>query len=371
MELARNTFIKNNMLHNESVVLKANAALRLENNPLNEQLATDECRIRIKHAGICSSDVYRGFASGAYFYPLIMGHEFAGEVEQVGKGVIDFKPGDRVVVFPLLPCFQCEACETQDYAQCVDYKYYGSRNNGAFTHFLDVKSWNMLKLPDDVSLADAALLEPMAVVVHGLKKLALDKPSERKDKLLIIGFGFLSIMFLEMLRNLHPKMQIEVVDRNAPKLEGVDSLNVITHCFTEDEQWSNFLADSNNRFELVAEMSGHPANFDRSITAAKQGAKVLWLSNITGDLTLAQKRVSQILRKEVTLIGTWNSTFKKVGDDDWQDCLKLIQEGRILPSKLVSHQITLPELPSTLEKMYKHKTKQAVFNCVKVSVSIE
>jgi len=357
------------MLNNSAIVLKANAQLVLEKNELHS-VPVKSCRIKVAHAGVCSSDVYRGFASGAYFYPLVMGHEFAGVVDETGSEVDKFEKGDRVVAFPLLPCFSCDSCAEQNYAQCSDYKYYGSRNHGAFSQYLDVNEWNLLKVPDDVDLADAALLEPLAVVVHGLKKLGLDQPSSMDKKMLMVGFGFLSIMFLELLKNLHPHMQIEIIDRNAPKLEGVAGGNIKTHCFGNDEDWEAFLTDPTNRFDIVAEMSGHPSSFDRSITAAKQRADVLWLSNITGDLVLAQKQVSQILRKELTILGTWNSTFKKEGDDDWQDCLKLIQAGIILPSQLVSHKITLPELPQTLEKMYMHKTKQAEFNCVKVSVEV-
>ena len=72
----------------------------------------DECQIAINYAGICSSDIYRSYYSGAYFYPLVMGHEFSGTVELCGKKAAKkFKRGDRVSVFPLIPCKKCQACQ--------------------------------------------------------------------------------------------------------------------------------------------------------------------------------------------------------------------------------------------------------------------
>lgn len=353
----------------KAIVLEENQKLVYKEIP-SQVLAENQCNIKVKYAGVCSSDVYRGFANGAYFYPLVMGHEFAGEVQEVGQDVNEFQVGDKVVIFPLLPCFNCESCTKENYAQCVDYKYYGSRNHGAFAENLVVNQWNLLKVPEGIALADAALLEPFAVVVHGLKKLNLFKERNQEGEMLLIGYGFLSIMMVELLRKWHPNLKLTVIDRNEPKLKGLKEKGVNALCLKSDEDWESFIQQNKNLYGYVAEMSGHPKSFDRSITAAKQGASVLWLSNITGDLTLPQKQVSQILRKELTLLGTWNSTFKKQSDDDWKDCLDIIRVKDILPSKLVSHSISLQELPETLEKMYKHKTKQAEFNCVKVSVDM-
>ena len=87
--------------------------------------------VQVAYAGICNSDIQRSFGGGAYHYPLIMGHEFSGAVKESFAGS-RFSAGDRVVVYPLLPCHTCEACQTGDYAQCLDYDYFGSRRPGGF-----------------------------------------------------------------------------------------------------------------------------------------------------------------------------------------------------------------------------------------------
>ena len=94
------------------------------------------------------------------------------------------------------------------------------------------------------------------------------------------------------------------------------------------------------------------------------------MGNITGDLTLPQKTVSNIMRKELTLLGTWNSEYiPSAEDDDWRGALTLMKEG-ILPSQLVTHPITLDEVPETLRKLYLHKTGKQRFESIKVMVKV-
>jgi L-iditol 2-dehydrogenase len=122
--------------------------------------------IRVSHAGVCSSDIHRGFESGAYHYPLIMGHEFSGVVEEPAPGG-RFPRGARVIVFPLIPCRRCIPCQTGDFAQCTDYDYLGSRRDGAFAERVWAPDANLFAVPDGVSMRDAALTEPCAVALHG------------------------------------------------------------------------------------------------------------------------------------------------------------------------------------------------------------
>ena len=194
-----------------SVVLVENGRFTIEHRPDSEP-ALDECLIRIHAAGICSSDVPRAFNRGAYSYPLVMGHELAGIVEKCGSSVSTFHPGDRVTVFPLLPCFQCDACAREAYAQCRNYGYYGSRRDGGFAERLAVKTWNLLKVPDTVSLDDAALTEPTAVVVHALGRLGL-LDGAAAGELCILGSGFLGLIAVQALKTLSPRIQVSTAER--------------------------------------------------------------------------------------------------------------------------------------------------------------
>ncbi|MBT7121835.1 MAG: alcohol dehydrogenase catalytic domain-containing protein, partial [Clostridia bacterium] len=109
----------------------------------------NEVLLRVKAAGICGSDIDRVIHGGVYSFPLIPGHEFAGQVEQVGAGVDPNLVGKRAAVFPLIPCKKCPSCEIGQYAQCEDYDYIGSRRNGAFAEYVVAPAANLVLAPND------------------------------------------------------------------------------------------------------------------------------------------------------------------------------------------------------------------------------
>ena len=167
--------------------------LRFEELPI-PSLGIDEVLVRIAYCGICGSDIPRVFTKGTYHFPTVIGHEFSGTVELDPKGELTAK---RVAVFPLLPCFECDSCKTENYALCSAYDYYGSRRDGGMAEYLAVKRFNILELPDSVSLEAGAMCEPSAVALHAIKKLGnLDGKS-----LLISGAGPIGIIAAMWAKN--------------------------------------------------------------------------------------------------------------------------------------------------------------------------
>ena len=127
-----------------------------------------EVLVRVKAAGICGSDIPRIYQTGAYHHPLIPGHEFSGQIEEIGEGVDKQWLGKRVGIFPLIPCRKCPSCQKKQYEMCRQYSYLGSRTDGGVAEYVRVPEWNLLELPDKVTFEQAAMLEPMAVAVHAI-----------------------------------------------------------------------------------------------------------------------------------------------------------------------------------------------------------
>ena len=121
----------------------------------NPDIIANHCLIDIKACGVCSTDIYRSHDNGAYHYPLVMGHEIAGIIEKVGSEVNEFCKGDKVSIFPLLPCFKCSQCNHKNYPLCEKYLYFGSRCDGGYSEKLLVPSWNLLKISKNIDLKDA------------------------------------------------------------------------------------------------------------------------------------------------------------------------------------------------------------------------
>lgn len=123
-----------------------------------------EVLLRVRAAGICGSDVPRIYTNGTYSYPLIPGHEFAGEVMACGEGVSEEWLGQRTGIFPLIPCRECGPCRQGYYELCRHYSYLGSRRAGGFAEYVAVPVWNLLKLPEQVAFEEAAMLDRKSVV---------------------------------------------------------------------------------------------------------------------------------------------------------------------------------------------------------------
>ncbi len=351
-------------------VLKANREIILENRQI-PLLQKDECTVRIAYAGVCSSDIFRSFEGGAYYYPLVMGHELAGEIVELGESSRDLRVGQRVTIFPLKPCFQCPSCMTDSFAQCHKYDYYGSRSDGGYSEYLNVKKWNILPIPDGVSLKDAALTEPVSVVLHALRSIGfLGNLStiNNAQKVGIIGAGFLGLLAVQILRHLHPKLEITVFDRNVFKLEIARKVGGLTVTIGEAEDWADYINQTPVLFDYVLEISGAPENFARSIEIARHSGKVVWMGNITGDLLIPKKSVSSILRKELHISGTWNSSYKSFEGDDWQTALELMKGG-IKPSDLVTHWATLENVAGYISKMHAHKVLGERFEHIKCMIA--
>jgi len=105
--------------------------------------------------------------------PLIIGHEFSGEIAQCGEKADSAWKGKRVGIFPLIPCGECTPCHNKMYEMCRHYSYLDSRRNGAFAEYVSVPEWNLIELPNNVSYEQAAMLEPMAVAAHSMRRCLL------------------------------------------------------------------------------------------------------------------------------------------------------------------------------------------------------
>ena len=331
-----------------SAVLEKNQKVVVKNLFL-EDLLPLECEVKIKAAGICSSDISRGYGGTAYHYPLVMGHELAGEITRVGIDAQDsFNVGDQVCVL------------------CKNYDYYGSRRNGGFAEKLNVNQWNLLKIPDGLDIEDCALVEPTAVALHAIEKLNLK--FEEESQICIIGAGFIGLMAVQIINLFYPKCDVVIIDRNQYKLNIGSKYGAITQLVDSSKSWKVFLLENLNKFDYVIELVGSPKTFSASLDIASQKAYVVWAGNISGDLTLNKVQVSSILRKELNILGTWNSIFKGEKYCDWKKTLNLISKG-LKPSELVTSRINLEEIDRTLGRLYSHKNGEKKFNVIKVLVN--
>lgn len=332
-----------------ALVLHAVGDARLQRIP-KPTPAADEVLVRVGFCGVCGSDIPRTFVKGTYHFPTVCGHEFAGTVESCGAAVADYRPGDRVVVFPLLWCGKCASCELGNYVQCSDYDYYGSRRDGAFAEYVAVPPKNLVTVPEGVSMEAASMTEPAAVALHALKRAG---GSFIGETVVIFGAGPIGLITAQWARMMGAA-RVVVFDLIPEKLEMAERLGFELALDVRQCDPVEKVGDLTAGYgaEVCVEGAGVPVTFNQAIAAARVGGRVVIMGNPSADVTLPAALISQAMRRELDVLGTWNSSFSASGNnDDWRSVLDAAAADAIDLDSLVSHRVPLPGAFDALKMM--------------------
>ena len=339
-----------------------------------------EAIVRVMAAGICGSDIPRAFKDGAHNMPLIIGHEFAGIVDSVGEGVSADLTGKRVGVFPLIPCRQCRPCRNEQYEMCRNYNYLGSRCNGGFAEYVAVPEWNLIELPDDVSYEAAAMIEPMAVAVHAIRQCdrgmlqarvmieSAGETNERAEsvknaKIAVCGLGTIGTFLVTFLLDAGYKNLIVIGNKDFQKKTmtelGVPEEN---YCDSRKENAHDFIMDHTDGYgaDLFFECVGSNEVASLAVDSVAPAGHICFVGNPHSDMTFAKPVYWKILRNQITINGTWNSSFLGVGEeDDWHYVIDRLGSGSIEAEKLITQRYPLADIHKGFELM-RDKTEDYV-----------
>lgn len=297
--------------------------------------------VQVKAAGICSSDIARVFTKGTYHFPTIPGHEFSGIVYRVADKEDEHLIGKKVGVFPLIPCRECPQCRQKQYEMCAHYDYIGSRRDGAFAEYVAVPIWNLLPLADEISLEVAAMLEPLSVGLHALKKANIHS----SDRLAVVGTGMIGISAAQWAKR-YTHGDVVVIGRNEKKRELVEKNRLKYEVHTSPDDLA---------FDIVLEAVGTPESVDLALNIARPGGTVVLMGNPSRDILLTQNTYWRILRKQLIVKGTWNSYYDGANPSDWTDVVDALSKKELDVASLISHKLPQTELMEGLQLMREHK----------------
>ena len=307
-----------------------------------------EVLFKTRASGICNSDIARYAEGKVYHFPVVLGHEFAGEVADA-HGSLGWKKGDRVAVYPLLYCGKCPYCRLGQYNVCMDYDYFGSRRDGAFSEYLAVSEKNLVLIPDGVSFEEASMLEPAAVALNAVKK-----GSEGQIRsACVMGAGPIGLVIAQWMRSKGAENVI-LVDIDGAKIDFAREMGFDKLVNPRKEDFEKRIMElaGGDGADVCFEATGHPSGLNNLIKAVRRKGTMVLIGNPVSDMNIEMKLYSSVLRKELTIKSVWNSSFP----EDWKDTLEAVDEKRIDLKRLISHRYSLEQLKDALEMMVEGRT---------------
>lgn len=318
----------------KALVLHGNEDLRYEEYEVKKPIG-NEVKVKIKAVGICGSDIPRVLYNGAHNYPIILGHEFSGYVEEIGESVVGLKIGDRVAGVPLKPCMKCLDCKNGNYSLCKNYSFIGSREQGAFCDYLTLDAQNLVKFDDKISFEQGAFFEPSTVALHGVK---LSKFKNGGD-VVILGGGTIGLFTMQWAK-IYGASSVTVFDISDERLALAKKLGADRVINTSSESIDKFL----NTFDCAFETAGQIPTMKTAYKVVKNRANICFIGTPHEPITFTQAEWEILNRKELTLTGSWMSYSHPFPGGEWTETADKFLTGELkFDSSLIFKKIDMSE----------------------------
>jgi 2-desacetyl-2-hydroxyethyl bacteriochlorophyllide A dehydrogenase len=296
-----------------------------------------EVTIKVQNVGICGTDIHIFKGEFISPYPIIPGHEFSGVIHELGEHVTKFKVGDRVTADPSLFCGHCEFCLTHRGNQCENWGALGNTVDGSMAEYVKVPSRNVIKIPDTMSFREAAFIEPMACVVHGMNRLQL----QVGDRVLLFGAGAMGQQLIQSVK-MAGASEIVVVDISQTKLDMALEWGGTKGVLSQNMEQELSSEQYPHGFDVVIDVTGISQVIEQALNYMGPTAKYLQFGVTPED---AEVRINpfKLYNNDWTLLGSMaiNHTFFPA--------FYWIKEGRVKLNHLISKEILLEEAIAYLE----------------------
>lgn len=309
----------------KAAVLHAKGDMRYEEYQTPEP-GKGQALVRVKAAGICGSDIPRVLGDAAHYYPIILGHEFSGEVVSTGGDVESVSEGDRVAAVPLIPCFNCSDCRKGSYSQCGNYSFIGSRVQGGFADYVALPERNLVKFDMNVSFEQGAFFEPSTVALHGLKCAGY----RGGEDVAILGGGTIGL-FAAQWAMIFGAKRVFVFDIDNDRLALAKRFGVDVTINTLEPDFRDAVNEYTNGkgFGFVFETAGVDVTMKLAFELAGNKASVCFVGTPTKDLVFIPKLFLNMNRKEFTLTGSWMSYSAPFPGSEWELASHYFGNGKL------------------------------------------
>lgn len=298
----------------KAAVLYANEDVRYQE--IEEpQVRPGTIKIHVKASGICGSDVPRVLHHGVHFYPIVLGHEFSGDVVETGEGVTNIQVGDRVSGAPLLPCMTCADCQKGNYSLCSRYSFIGSRQQGSNAEYIVIPAENAIPFDKSISYEQGAMFEPSTVALHGL----LQNDYRGGGTVAVLGGGTIGMFTMQWAR-IFGSSQAVVFDISGERLELARRLGADETVDTVQKEYMEKAMEltGGRGFDYVFETAGQTATMSMAFELAANKAHVCFIGTPHTELNFSPHLWELMNRKEFKLTGSWMSYSAPFPGKEWE-----------------------------------------------------
>lgn len=308
---------------------------------IKPSIEEDEVLIKTKKVAICGSDVGSYETGGPYFPGVVLGHEFSGEIVEVGEKVKKLKVGTRVTVNPQIPCNECYYCLHDQENMCKIKNYaLGTTENGAMREYLNIKAERVHVLPDNVSFEHGAIVEPLSVALYAVK----ESEFQIGQTAAVIGAGPIGLFVIQVLKaagaaKIFVLEPVEFKQKKALEF-GANKVYI-------PNAWKKISRQTNNIGpDHVYDCVGLSTTLTNSLNLIKKGGKITLIGMHANSLEI--NNILSMTTNNITVRGVYG-----YNQEIFKIAINLLEQGKILVDPLITKKIKLEEVPDIFEKLSK------------------
>lgn len=307
--------------------------------------AKGEALVRIEKIGICGSDIHVNHGEHPYTkYPVTQGHEVSGLVEKLGEGVSNLRVGQKVTIEPQIVCGKCHPCRHGKYNLCEELKVMGFQAPGAAAQFFAVPAERITPLPDSFSLEDGAMIEPMAVAVHAVRRA---DGIAGKD-IVVIGAGPIGNLVAQTAKGMGAR-KVMITDVSDYRL-GIARECGIDECVnTSREPFGEAMLRvfGPDKADFIYDCAGNNRTMGEAIAHARKGSAIILVAVFAG---MASVDLAMVNDHELDIRSTMMYRH-----EDYLEAIRLVEEGRINLRALVSRRFPFRQFQEAYDYIDQHR----------------
>lgn len=311
------------------------------------QIAPNQVLIRVRSCGVCRTDIHLHEGEFLARFPFTNGHEFSGEIAEVGSATHGFQVGDRVVADNTVQCGECYYCRRNKPLYCENALALGCNTDGGFAEYVKVNYDKVFHISDKLSFDEASFTEPTACAVHGVDMMDI----QSGDDVLIFGAGPTGIILTQLIRH-GGAGNVVVCASNQKKLDLIAKNGYAETVKMDRSDYSKHTQELQKRyprgFDIVIDATGSPKVLEQCFNFCNLGAKIIvyGVADMADRITVSPY---QIFQREYKLIGSNSQTHC------FDRAIKFLENGIVKVDDMITDHFDLDGYGDMIEKMYHGK----------------